>query len=189
MERAELQMPAGRPDEAVAEVFGRTRGGQLELVGVLAAEERVGPFQRVGVVDQIARPDVLEEEHGRELPVVDALGRLPLLLDDADVAGVERADALSVADDHGVMQDERFIGRIEVDGQLRGVLYARARQHLADAAVVLDDACAFDADLVVVEQPPDPIADVVRGLLVADVDAVDPHRLGTDEDVLRGAHG
>ncbi len=188
--RAEVQWALGRPDQAVADALRRHVGGDVELVRVLPAEERIRAFQGVGVIDDVAGPDVLQEEKRGQHAVVDLLVRFRLFLDDADAGGIELLDAAAVADERGFVDDEALIRRIEVEVQLRRVLHAVGGHDLAHAAEVLGERAVADhAHLVIAEDSPRSLADVRAPRLAPeiDADAVDPGGRGFDGEVADAA--
>jgi len=81
---AEMQRARGGDDQAMADHMRRRRRGEIEFVGVFAAEDRVDPLARIGVVEDVAGTDVAEDHQRAARAVVDPVGRIVFLVDDAD---------------------------------------------------------------------------------------------------------
>jgi hypothetical protein len=71
----------------VAEHANRRAVAKAQLVVIAAVKDGIRALDGVGVVDHVAGPEVADEDDGGQLPAVDLLVEVALLLDDADIVG------------------------------------------------------------------------------------------------------
>jgi len=181
--RPREELPPLRPEEAVADVRPGRGAAHPEAVEVLPAEDRVGAAERVGVLDDVAGPNVLEDQHRRQRAVVEVRRHPGLALEDPHLLPEERVDPPALPDDARRVKRQRLVGRVPAEREPGAPLDAGGVRQLA--GVVHVELRPGRAHLVVEEEERDPVA-VGDGPVGRNGERRDPGGRGT---VARRARG
>lgn len=132
---------------------------------MLSANRGVGPTQREGDLDDIADPNVGDEEGGRQATVEHQPVEVGLAPKDLEAVGLGMLDALFPAHDANEMHFGPLVQWVVLDSHMCDLLGAGASEDAPHGANVPRILCPRQVDLGVVQQAAEAVADI--GFVVA----------------------
>ena len=118
-------------------------------VDVAPVEDRIRAADRVGKVELVANPHVIDDHRGGDVPVVDSTLELRLTLQQLNALAIELVEVLARANDVEVVPGERLVARVEFDLDLRRDAEPRDVVHDAHHVVVGRDGLVVNAHLLI----------------------------------------